>query len=270
MPAGFVAGKVDLWTPLRPSTRGEGGGSNYQMLARIRPGVSWSQADAEVAQLGSEAAKGQASSDATVVCSLLPQQQEETTDVRQPLLMLWGAVGLVLLIACVNIAGLLLARSSMRTREIATRMALGSGRPAVIRQLLVESAVLALAGGLLGLGLGWLILDGVRTLAADVLTFGYPVTLDARVLVATVVGALGTSVIFGLVPALHASRVDVQATLAESGTRGVAGRSSRWARRLLVVGEVAMGVVLLVSAGLLVRTFVHLNTLSPDSIPRTS
>ena len=171
MPAGFVAGKVDLWTPLRPSTRGEGGGSNYQMLARIRPGVSWSQADAEVAQLGSEAAKGEASADATVVCSLLPQQQEETTDVRQPLLMLWGAVGLVLLIACVNIAGLLLARSSMRTREIATRMALGSGRPAVIRQLLVESAVLALAGGLLGLGLGWLILDGVRTLAADVLTF---------------------------------------------------------------------------------------------------
>ena len=267
MPAGFVAGKVDLWTPLRPSTRGEGGGSNYQMLARIRPGVSWSQADAEVAQLGSEAAKGQASSDATVVCSLLPQQQEETTDVRQPLLMLWGAVGLVLLIACVNIAGLLLARSSMRTREIATRMALGSGRPAVIRQLLVESAVLALAGGLLGLGLGWLILDGVRTLAADVLTFEYPVTLDARVLVATVVGALGTSVIFGLAPALHASRVDVQATLAESGTRGVAGRSSRWARRLLVVGEVAMGVVLLVSAGLLVRTFVHLNTLSPGFDP---
>jgi predicted permease len=267
MPAGFVAGKVDLWTPLLPSTRGEGGGSNYQMLARIRPGVSWSQADAEVAQLGSEAAKGQASSDATVVCSLLPQQQEETTDVRQPLLMLWGAVGLVLLIACVNIAGLLLARSSMRAREIATRMALGSGRPAVIRQLLIESAVLALAGGLLGLGLGWLILDGVRTLAADVLTFEYPVTLDARVLVATVVGALGTSVIFGLVPALHASRVDVQAALAESGTRGVAGRSSRWARQLLVVGEVAMGVVLLVSAGLLVRTFVHLNTLSPGFDP---
>jgi predicted permease len=267
MPPGFVAGKVDLWTPLRPSTRGEGGGSNYQMLARIRPGVSWSQADAEVAQLGSEAAKGPASSDATVVCSLLPQQQEETTDVRQPLLMLWGAVGLVLLIACVNIAGLLLARSSMRTREIATRMALGSGRPAVIRQLLIESAVLALAGGLLGLGLGWLILDGVRTLAADVLTFEYPVTLDARVLVATIVGALGTSVIFGLVPALQASRVDVQAALAESGTRGVAGRSSRWARRLLVVGEVAMGVVLLVSAGLLVRTFVHLNTLSPGFDP---
>src|SRR6185295_5263713 len=109
--------------------------------------------------------------------------------------------------------------------------------------------------------------DAVRTLAADVLPFAYPVTLDGRVLVATVVGALGTSVVFGLVPALHASRVDVQATLAESGTRGVAGRSSRWARRLLVVGEVAMGVVLLVSAGLLVRTFIHLKSLSPGFDP---
>lgn len=267
MPAGFAAGTVDLWTPLRPSTKGEGGGSNYGMIARIRPGVSWSQADAEVAQLGSSIAKRQMSSDATVTCSLLPLQQNETSDVRQPLLMLWGAVGLVLLIACVNIAGLLLARSSMRTREIATRMALGSGRSAVIRQLLIESAVLALAGGLLGIGLGWVILEGVKSLATNVLTLNYPITLDGRVLVATVLGALGTSVLFGLVPSLHASRVDVQATLAEAGSRGVAGRSGRWARRVLVVGEVAMGVVLLVSAGLLVRTFWHLKSLNPGFDP---
>jgi predicted permease len=267
MPPGFVAGKVDVWTPLRPSTRGEGGGTNYELVARIRPGVSWSQADAEVAQLGSPAAREQMSKDATVTCSLLPLQQGETSDVRQPLLMLWSAVGLVLLIACVNIAGLLLARSGMRTREIATRMALGSGRHAVIRQLLVESAVLALCGGALGLALGWFVLESVLSFSADVVTFAYPVALDGRVLVATMLGALGTSVIFGLVPALHASRVDVQATLAESGTRAVAGRSGRWARRLLVVGEVAMGVVLLVSAGLLVRTFVHLRSLSPGFDP---
>ena len=267
MPEGFPAGKVDVWTPLRPSTRGEGGGSNYGMVARIRPGVSWSQANAEVAQLGSAAAREQMSKDATVTCALLPFQQGETSDIRQPLLMVWGAVGLVLLIACVNIAGLLLARSGMRTREIATRMALGSGRQAVVRQLLVESAVLAVAGGILGVGLGWLVLNGVQTLGADVIPFPYPVGLDARVLIVTLVGALGTSLVFGLVPALYASRVNVQGTLAESGTRAVAGRSNQWARRLLVVGEVAMGVVLLVSAGLLVRTFVHLRSLNPGFDP---
>jgi predicted permease len=267
MPAGFAGGKVDLWTPLRPSTRGEGGGSNYGMVARIRPGVSWSQADAEIAQVGSPAARGEVSKDASVTCSLLPLQQGETADVRQPLMMLWGAVGMVLLIACVNIAGLLLARSGMRTREIATRMALGSGRQAVVRQLLVESAVLALAGGVLGVGLGWLVLNAVQTLGADVLSFNYPVGLDVRVLIVTLLGALGTSIVFGLVPALYASRVNVQGSLAEAGTRSVAGRSSRWARRLLVIGEVAMGVVLLVSAGLLVRTFVHLRSLSPGFDP---
>src|SRR6185503_13254511 len=154
-----------------------------------------------------------------------------------------------------------------RTREIATRMALGCGRAAVIRQLLIESAVLALAGGVLGIGLGWAILEGVKSLATNVLTLNYPITLDGRVLVATLLGALGTSVLFGLVPSLHASRVDVQATLAEAGSRGVAGRSGRWARRVLVVGEVAMGVVLLVSAGLLVRTFWHLKSLNPGFDP---
>jgi predicted permease len=267
MPAGLAGTKADVWTPLRPSTSGEGGGTNYGMVARIKPRVTWSQADAEVAQLGSPAAKEQVSKDATVVCSLLPLQQDETADIRQPLLMLWGAVGLVLLIACVNLAGLLLARSGMRTREIATRMALGSGRSAVIRQLLTESALLALFGGLLGIGVGWVVLDALKSLTADVFTVPYPVTLDGSVLLVTMVIALGTSLVFGLVPALHASRLDVHATLAESGTRAVAGRSSRWARRLLVVGEVAMGVVLLVSAGLLVRSFLHLRGLSPGFDP---
>jgi predicted permease len=181
--------------------------------------------------------------------------------------MLWGAVGLVLLIACVNIAGLLLARSGARTREIATRMALGSGRRAVIRQLLVESGVLAIAGGALGVVLGWGVLATLMRLSADVFPVAYPVALDTRVLAITLLVALITSVIFGLVPALHASRVDVQAALAESGARSVAGGRSRWARRALVVGEVAMGVVLLVSAGLLVRTFVHLSSLSPGFDP---
>jgi predicted permease len=267
MPNGFTTGvPTDVWTPIRPSRTGEGGGSNYGMIARLRSNAAWSEANAEVGRLGSPAAREGRKEDVTALSQIVPLQDVETSEIRQPLLMLWGAVGMVLLIACVNIAGLLLARSSMRVREIATRMALGSGRRAVIRQLLVESAVLALAGGALGLVVGWFVLEALRRLSANVFPLGYPIELDARVLGATLVIALVTSVIFGLVPALQASRVDVQAALAESGTRGVARGAGRW-RRLLVVGEVAIGVVLLVGAGLLVRSFVHLRGLNPGFDP---
>src|SRR5260221_304673 len=273
MPRGFTTGgRTDVWTPLQPSTTGEGGGSNYGMIARLRPDVTWDRANAEINQLGSPAIlldyeHSDFKDKISVTCSLVPLQQGETADIRQPLLMLWGAVGLVLVIACVNIAGLLLARSGSRTREIAIRMALGSGRAKVIRQLLVESAVLALGGAALGLVVGWGVLRALIQLSADVFPLGYPVQLDATVLAITLLVALVTSVFFGLVPALHASRVDVQAALAESGTRAVAGGRGRRARSMLLVGEVAMGVVLLVAAGLLVRTFVHLRSLSPGFDP---
>jgi predicted permease len=270
MPAEFTNGAAvptDVWTPVRPSTKGEGGGSNYGMIARLRPGVSWGQANAEIAQLGSPAAREGYPATVTAQCSLVPMQQEETADIRQPLLMLWGAVGMVLLIACVNLAGLLLARSGLRTREIATRMALGSGRAAVVRQLLVESALLALGGGILGIAVGAGVLTALKRLSADVFPIGYPVDMDARVLAITIGIALATSVIFGLAPALHSSRIDVQGALVESGTRAIAGRAGRWPRRLLIVAEVAMGVVLLVGAGLLVRSFVHLRSLSPGFDP---
>ena len=264
MPSGFNSGTpTDVWTPVRSSATGEGGGTNYSLYARIRSGFSWEQASAEVMLLASPEMKKQHRRDTTVRCWLMPLQQAETGGIRNPLFMLWGAVGLVLLIACVNVAGLLIARSGLRTREIATRMALGSGRRAVIRQLLVESAVLALAGGAAGIGVGWLVLEVLKDLGADVFDFGYPVSLDARVLGVTLLVALGTSVLFGLVPALHASRVDVQGTLAETATRSIAGGRGRWSRQLLVVGEVALSVILLVSAGLLVRTFIHLRSLTP-------
>jgi predicted permease len=267
MPASFNGGTTDLWTPVRSSASGEGGGTNYGLFARLRPGVSRDQASAEVGQLASPVFSRQFSKDATIQCTLIPLQNGETGGIKEPLLMLWGAVGVVLLIACVNVAGLLMARSGMRTREIATRMALGSGRRAVVRQLLVESALLALAGGTGGIGVGWVVLDVLKRLSTGVFEFGSPITLDGRVLGVSLVIALATSVIFGLAPAMHASRVDVQATLAESGTRSVAGGTGRWPRRVLVVGEVALGVVLLVSAGLLVRTFVHLRSLSPGFDP---
>jgi predicted permease len=271
MPAGFTIGApADVWTPLRPATRGEGGAPNYGLYARLRPNVTWNEASAELDRIAVPVFKNQFDKGSAISCSLMPLQQAQTDGLRQALYMLWGAVGLVLLIACVNVASLLIARSGQRTREIATRMALGSGRAAVIRQLLVESAVLALAGGAAGLAVGWLALAVLKDLGAEIFSYlGYPVVLDARVLALTMLLALGTSVIFGLAPAMHASRVDVQGTLAESGTRAVAGGRSRWPRRLLVVVEVALGVVLLVGAGLLVRTFVYLRGLEPGFDPRS-
>src|SRR5204862_1744860 len=176
MPNGFTTGhKADVWTPLQPSVTGEGGNANYGLIARLRPNIHWDRATAEVNQVCAPAARGGFKDDVSIVCSLAPLQQRATAGIRRPLLMLWGAVGLVLLIACVNIAGLLLARSGSRTREIAHRMALGSGRRAVIRQLLVESGVLALARGALGLGVGWAVLAALMQMSADVFPLGVPV-----------------------------------------------------------------------------------------------
>jgi len=183
--------------------------------------------------------------------------------VKRPLMMLWGGVGIVLLIACVNIAGLLLARGTTRTREIVTRLALGSGRAAVMRQLLVESAMLGVLGGLGGLAVGWGALATLKRAGMDTLGLWRPIDLDWKVMLMTMAIALVTSMVFGFAPAFQASRLDVQARLSESGTRSVAGTANRWPRKLLVVSEVALAVVLLVSAGLLVRTFTFLLNRDP-------
>jgi len=259
----FTGGQgVDLWTPLRPSTNGEGGGINYTVVARLHDGINLAQARDDVRNASPHAFQ-HVDPGTLAELDLVPMQQAMTAGIREPLMMLWGAVAIVLLIACVNIAGLLLARGATRTREIATRMALGSGRRAVIRQLLVESVALASIGGALGLGVGWLVLNALGDLAAQTFDLWQPLALDARALGVTVVFALGTSIIFGLAPAIQASRLDVRAGLGEGGTRAVAGASNRWPRRVLVIAEVALGVVLLISSGLLVRTFVHLRGLAP-------
>jgi predicted permease len=180
--------------------------------------------------------------------------------------ILSAAVVLVLIIACVNIAVLLIARGGSRVKEIATRMALGSGRLAVVRQLMVESLVLAGIGGALGLFVSVLSLRGLQIIAGS--TFGEweTVTLDLRMIAVTGGLSLLTSMVFGLVPALQASRIDLQTALVESGARGIAGGRRRL-RGVLVVAEVALGVVLLVSAGLLVHQFVNLRSLDAGFTP---
>ena len=188
---------------------------------------------------------------------------------RLPLLLLSAAVGLVLLVACVNLAGLLLARAGRRTREIATRLAVGGDRRSVMRQLLIESVMLAVCGGVVGLMVGAFALEGLKATATDLLVTPWgQVSFDARVLAVTLGLTMLTAVLFGLVPAIQATRIDVQAALAEGGTRSVAGGARGWPRRLLVVAEVALGVVLLVGAGLLIRTFFYLQSRPPGFDPR--
>jgi len=264
MPDGFTSGgPMDLWTPVRPCRTCEGGGQNYEIIARLKPGVTWSQADAEIGGVAQAAiddlyrnAAGKARE------QLIPLQRGQTEGVRQPILILWGAVAVVLLIGCVNIAGLLMARGVARALEIATRIALGGGRWAIVRQLLTESVVLAALGGAAGVLLGYGGLRAFATLLEN--AFGVAPTgigLDARALAITSLSALGTSVAFGFVPALQASGVNLRSALVDSGSGSIAGAARSWPRRALVVAEVALGVVLLVGAGLLIRSFERLATL---------
>ena len=271
MPAGFRTNvEADLWTPIRPSPVGEGGGANYGIIARLKAGVGWPEAGASVSAAADPVlAKAAAAENVGVSHGLNPMQNSLASTVRVPLLLLSGAVGLVLLVACVNLAGLLLARAGRRTREIATRIAVGGDRRSVMRQLLVESIVLAACGGLAGVLLGAIVLEVLKATTTGLLTTTWgQVALDGRVLAVTISLTVTTAVLFGLVPAIQATRLDIQSALAQGGTRSIAGGARGWPRRLLVVAEVALGVILLVGAGLLIRTFIYLHTQSPGIDPR--
>lgn len=265
MPEDFrTVGPADVWTPLRPSRTGEGGGSNYGVTARLRPGVSWAQALAALEPLSEQARQAhQISSRATVRLGLLSMQHMFAAGARDILFILWAAVGTVLLIGCVNIAGLLLARAARRRREIGTRLALGGGRGALVRQLLTESVVLAVIGGALGILLAYAGLQALTPYLEPGLGIDEPVNIDVRVLAASIALTLFTSVLFGLFPAWHASRGDIRTALIESGGHGVAGVRSHWPRRLLLAFEVALGVLLLNGAAQFTRTFLHLAGMSP-------
>jgi len=257
---------VDLWTPLQPSPTGEGSGSNYGVVARLKPGVSWPEATGQLQALSHGLMQMPGfphdSDSAEFEERIVPLQSALTRDVRGGLYVTWAAVLAVLLIGCVNVAGLLLARSPARSREIATRLALGGSRAAIVRQLLIESLVLALGGCAAGLLLGAFAVDWLKGLGAVNFEIVQPIELDWRVMAAMFGIALLTSLVFGLFPAIQTSRMDIRSVLMEAG-RGVAGGSRNWPRYVLVAGEVALSLVLLIGAGLLVRTLTYFYGLSP-------
>lgn len=268
LPAGFgPETPPDVWTPLRPSHLGEGGGDNYGIVARLKSGVTPAQANGQLNSiLHDYLADKTAHSGISDEEIALPLQAGLTYDVSSRVHLMWGAVLLVLFIGCVNIAGILLARSGARSREIATRIALGARRARVVSELLVEALLLAFVGGILGLVLGEFALKALVALNPGQFNLTGPLHLDPRVMAVMLLLSLATSVVFGLFPAFEASAVDLRSALSEGG-RGSAGGRRQWKRQGLVFAEVALGVVLVVSAGLLVRTFLKLAHANPGFDP---
>jgi len=258
----------ELFIPFQIDPNTTDQGHYFQAAGRLKAGVSLQQAQAKLKLAGQsyrEKYPNSIGNDAAF--SATPLQEELVSEVRSTLWVLLGAVAFVLLIACANVANLLLARASGRKREIAIRAALGAGRGRIIRQLLTESVLLSVAGGVVGMLLG---MAGIRALlainTADLPRIGEAgaiVTLDWRVLAFTMTVSLATGIIFGLIPALHASRADLQGTLKESSSRSGTGFRQNKTRSVLVVTEVALALILLIGSALLVRTFVALRNVNP-------
>ncbi|MGH7655430.1 MAG: ABC transporter permease, partial [Gemmatimonadaceae bacterium] len=234
-------------------------------IGRLKAGATPAMASADLNTIARRLAQEHPEVAAWTGASVQPLREAITGDVRPALLVLLGAVTFVLLMACVNVASLLLARASVREREIAVRAALGAGRGRIVRQLLAESVVLSLAGGILGVGIARAGVQVLLAFGAGQLPRGSDVHMDVPVLIFALVLSIATGLLFGIVPALHATRATLQGTLREAG-RSVAG-GARALRSMLVIGEVALAVVLVAGAGLMGRSFVALTRIDPGFRP---
>jgi predicted permease len=257
---------TDLWTPLPFTAQDlatQRGAHYLGVIGRLRPGVSVAEANADLAAIQARLAAAYPNTDNAGPAPVRTLRDSLVGDMRTPLLVLLGAVGLVLLVACANVANLLLARALRRQREFAVRTALGASRARVMRELLVEAVMLALIGGAVGVLLAvW----GTKALIAlhpgDQLLAS--VSVDGRMLAATFALSTLCGLLFGLVPALHvAPRRDVTAALAGGGRGGSASASAQRAKRTLAIAEMALSVVLLTGAGLLLRSFLLLSAVDP-------
>ncbi len=257
--------RSDVFLPVgefsQPQFRNRNAAWGLDAIARLKPGVTMRDAAQDMARVNRGLAAAYPDVDTNIKTNIMPLKEVMVGEVRPALLVLLGAVGFVLLIACVNVANLMLARSTARSREFAVRIALGAGQGRLIRQLLTESLTLATMGGGLGLLLAHWGTRVALTLLPQALPRAENVGLDGRVLVFTLVASGLAGVVFGLVPALKTTRTHVSTTLNESG-RSVAGTRSR-AQSAFVIVEMAMALVLLVGAGLMVRTLMHLWGLDP-------
>jgi predicted permease len=262
MPEGVrFPSSADMWQPLVPNENSvRRDQRNMTVVGRLAPGVSQSEAQAEMSGIAQQLAKQFPETNENIDALVMTfNQRFNGGPIRIVFLALMGAVGFVLLIACANVANLQLARSAQRTREVAVRVAMGASRARVVRQLLVESTLLACVGGLLGLGLSTV---GVRLFDRAVEGSGKPYwiqfTFDPIVFGYLALVCLGTGIVFGLAPALQVSKTNVNEILKEGGRGSAGGRRARWLTSSMVVVELALTIVLLVGAGLMIRSFLKL------------
>jgi putative ABC transport system permease protein len=269
----IAAEPADLWTTIAYDATGDNpmtaqrGLGYLRAIGRLKPGVNLTQAQAEIDGIARRLERQYPDSNAHQGARLVPAREHLVGEVRRPLLVLFGAVGCVLLIACANVANLLLARATARRREIALRAAMGASRGRVVRQLLTESVMLALAGSVCGWVLAWGCLESLLSLSPENIPRLQDIRLDGRVFGFTLLVSLLTGVIFGLAPALQAAKTELTETLKEGGHSGGVARGARL-RGALMVAEVAIAFVLTVGAGLLLNSFWRLSQVNPGFDPR--
>ncbi|MGH9711188.1 MAG: ADOP family duplicated permease, partial [Candidatus Acidiferrales bacterium] len=268
MPPGFqLLQPVDVMVPLTPWAHTLPDDRNWHpgiiAIGRLKSGVNMQQAQAEMSTIAARLDKQYPIYNTGMGAKVSSLHETLVQNIRPALLVLLGAVGLVLLIACSNIANLLLARATSRQREIAIRTALGAGRGRILRQLLTESVLLALLGAAIGLVLAWAAMTPLLSLAGHSIPNVGPIGLDVPVVVFTAGIALLAGILFGLAPAWQTAKLDLRPALNESSRGSTGGAGRLHVRNVLVVTEVALALLLLVSAGLLIRSFERLQNVEP-------
>jgi putative ABC transport system permease protein len=266
MPPGFeFPSKATLWRPLAPNERLRAARGSFWLpvIGRLKPGVTRQQAQADMDLVAKQLEQQYPNINAGYGINVVPLHEQTVGNIRTALLVLLGAVAFVLLIACANVANLLLARAATRQREVAVRAALGADRFRLVRQLLTESVLLSVVGGVLGVLLAWWGVEMLLTLAPANLPRLNEIQLDWRVLGFTLGLSLLTGLIFGLAPALQTSHLELGEALKEGGRSGAGGRRAQRVRSVFIVAEVALALVLLAGAGLLIRSFWRLQQVNP-------